>query len=96
MGQFDYTGGRFDERDFPRLVASIANMANHDHDTGWIPVPAGGSVPIQFKTLPRSVEIQTSNSKDGTDWQHETATSVNPSAIAFSTTRAYVRVLANK
>jgi len=97
MGTFNYPKSRFNPEDWHKFLNAVDNASKKDYDSGWILKPSTGYVEHGLYVMPSSVEIQSSTSPDGQNWQHELATSVDGQKVSLSgVTNPYIRVLADK
>ena len=100
MGQF-----RASANDFASTLGAMGSkiysalksgIEDYDYDSKWIVKPSGGVFTHGLTTLPRFVQIQGSDSVDGSGYVTENASSVTTSQITVGGAKAYYRVLANR
>lgn len=71
-------------------------VGGYDYNSGWQASPTGGIFYHGLSTLPSFVQVQGSNSVDGSAYVTEHPTSVTTSQVVIGGARAYYRVLANR
>lgn len=80
----------------PKLYAALANMTKPDYDSGWVPKPTTGVFPHGLAVLPGRVQVQGSDSRDGSSYLTEHPTSVTTQQIAVGGSKLYYRVTADR